>query len=271
MSRFSQRGCPSISIALALTAAFLAACGSSAEPSRGVTGLTLAIQSAEWEADRNFVVVGENASAEVESVTEEGCSTEVPCPISADVELRSSDPAVLSPLQLQARTPASVALAAHAPGTAAVTVATGGLTESRRVDVVARPLPLDALRVTLVTEWNDLPVQYDLSNNLTWVEIPRGQYAAFEVQSLRSGTEVFGAPVFITPYASQPPITEATANCRPTRIDIQCEVVHDIWIYGMASGDDQITVRGRSTCLTGDPGPCPSPSSSFTAHVVESQ
>jgi hypothetical protein len=258
-------------IALALTAVLLSGCGSSAAPSSAVTGLSLAVHSAEWEVDRNLVVVGENASAEIETVTDDGCPTEVPCPISVDVELRSSDPAVLSPLQQRVRTPANVALIAHAPGTATVTVTTGGRTESKRVDVVAEPLPLDAIQVILVTEWNDLPVQYDASHNLTWVEIPTGQYAAFEVVALRSGTEVFGVPVYVSPYASYPPVTEATVGCRPTRVDIQCEVFHDIWIYGMTPGDDQITVWGRSNCATGDPEPCAFPSTSFTAHVIENQ
>jgi hypothetical protein len=256
-------------IARALTAVMLAGCGSSDGPSSAVTGLSLVVQSAESEADRSLVVVGENASAQIATETDQGCLFVSPCPISADVELRSSDPDVLS-LQQRVRAPATVALVAHAPGTATVTVTVDGHTESRRVDVITAPLPLDAIRVTLVTAWNDLPAQYDASGTLTSVELPRGQYAALEIVALRSGTVVFGVPIHVSPYASNPPVTEATVNCRPTRVDIHCDVYSDVWIYGMAPGDDQITVWGRGTCAPADPEPCPFPSASFTAHVIES-
>jgi hypothetical protein len=241
-------------IALALTAVMLTGCGSSGEPSRAVTRLSLVVHSSEWEADRSLVVVGENASAEIETVTEEGCLFEVPCPISADVELRSSDPDVLS-LQQRVRAPANVALVAHAPGTVTLTVTTDGLTESKRVDVVTAPLPLDAIQVTLVTAWNDLPVQYDASHSLTWVEVPRGEYAALEIATLRSGAEVFGVPTSIS--FSPSAVAQATSNCRPVRADPQCQVYSDGWILGITPGDAQITVHGRNI------------STSFTAHVTE--
>jgi hypothetical protein len=240
-------------IVFALTAVMLTGCGSSDEPSRAVTRLSLVVHSAEWEADRSLVVVGENASAEIETETDEGCLSDVPCPISADVELRSSDPDVLSPLQQRVRAPANVALVAHAPGTATVTVTTDGLTESRRVDVVTDPLPLDAIQVTLLSAWNDLPVQYDASNSLTWVEVPAGQYGALEIVSLRSGAEVFGIPISISSYPYV--IAQATTGCRPVRVDPQCVHVGDAWIWGVTPGDAQITVSGRNI------------STSFTAHV----
>jgi hypothetical protein len=50
-------------IALALTAVLLTGCGSSHEPSRALSSLSLTIYSSEWEADRHLVVVGEAASA----------------------------------------------------------------------------------------------------------------------------------------------------------------------------------------------------------------
>jgi hypothetical protein len=256
-------------IALALGALTSTGCGSGAEPSSPVTGISLSVQTVEWEADRNLVVLGENASADIGAVTDDGCPTAGPCPISAEVEIRSSDGSVLAPAEQSVRTPATVALIALAPGTATLTVTAGGHTDSKRVDVLERPVVLDALRVTLVSEWNDLPVQYDASQNLVSVELPDGEYAAFEVVSLRAGTEVFGAPISVTPYASNPPVTEATGNCRPVRVDMQCEVVHDLWLYGMAPGSDQIVVRGRSHCTGPDPMSCTFPTASFTAHVVE--
>jgi hypothetical protein len=47
----------------------LAGCGSSDGPSSAVSGLSLVVHSAEWEAERNLVVVAEDASAEIETVT----------------------------------------------------------------------------------------------------------------------------------------------------------------------------------------------------------
>ena len=255
-------------ITLALMAVLLAGCGSSGEPSgAAVTGISLELHTTEWEIDRHLVVVGEDASAEIATVTNEGCSSGAPCPVSADVELQSSDPSVLSPAEQRVRAPATVALVAHAPGTATVTATVGGLTQSRRVDVTTEPLPLDAIQLTLVTEWNDLPVQYDPANSLSSVEIPDAQYAALEGRALRNGAEVFGVQVYASPYASNPPVTEVTVGCRPTRVDILCEVVHDLWVYGMMPGDDQIIVWARTSCNTADPS-CTW--TSFTAHVVES-
>jgi hypothetical protein len=252
-------------IGLALTAVMLTGCASNEEPSRAVTRLSLVVHSSEWEADRNLVVVGESAAAEIETETDEGCLVDVPCPISSDVEVRSSDPDVVSPLQQRVRTPANVALVAHAPGTATVTVTTDGLTESRRVDVVTAPLVLDAIQVTLVTAWNDLPVQYNASHSLTWVEVPAGEYGALEIVALRSGAEVFGVSIYITvnPYL----VAQATTGCRPVRIDPDCLHVGDAWIWGETPGDAQITVWGRGTCGTADPLPCTFTSTSFTAHV----
>jgi hypothetical protein len=125
---------------------------------------------------------------------------------------------------------------------------------------------LDAIQLTLAAEWNDLPVQYDASHSVTSVEIPDGEYAAFEGRAFRNGTEVFGIPIYASPYASNPPVTETTVGCRPTRVDIMCEVVHDIWVYGMMPGDDQIVVWARTSCDIDDPSCI---WTSFTAHVVE--
>lgn len=257
-----------VKIALDLTAVVLIGCGSSDGPSTPVSRLSLVVHSSEWEADRNLVVVGEDASAEIETVTDEGCLFGEFCPISADVELRSSDPTVISPLQQRVRAPATVALVAHAPGTATVTVTTDGLTESKRIDVVSEPLPLDAIQVTLVSVWNDLPVQYDPSHTLTWVEVPTGQYAALEIRALRNGAEVFGVPIAISEYA--PNVALTSVGCRAVRVDPQCDVYSDGWILGVTPGDAEITVAGRYLCGTTDPS-CTSTSTSFTAHVVESQ
>lgn len=240
-------------IALALTAALLTGCGSSHEPSRPLSSLSLTIYSSEWEADRNLVVVGEAASASVDTWTEEGCLFDTPCRLSADVALRSSDPAVLS-VQARVRAPTSVDLVAHAPGTATVTATSDGLSKSRRLDVVPAPLPLDAIQVAVVENWGDPPVEYDASHNLTWVQIPVGQFAALEIGALRNGTGVFGIPLQISSSAAA--VASGTIGCRPPSVDPHCDVVSDAWIMGVAPGDAQITVSGRNV------------STSFAAHVV---
>ena len=240
-------------IALALTAVILTGCGSGGEPSSGVTRLSLDVRSSEWEADRSLMVVGENASVQIGTETDEGCLIEPPCSVSADVELRSSDPDVLS-LHPRVRAPANVPVVAHAPGTVTVTATADGLTESRRVDVVTAPLPLDAIRVTLVAAWNDLPVEYDASNSLRSVEVPADDYGALEVVASRSGAIVFGIPISIT--SSNPLITLGSIDCRAARHDQQCGVHSDAWVFGVTPGDAQITISVRNTSTT------------FTAHVV---
>jgi hypothetical protein len=222
------------------------------------------VNSAEREADRNLVVVGEDASASITALTEEGCLSSVPCSTSADVEIRSSDPDVLLPAQQRVRAPGSVSLAALAPGTATITVTADGLSDSRRVDVTAGLLPLDAVQVTLVAAWNDLPVQYDESNSLSSVEIPTSEYAALEIKPLRNGVEVFGVPIVISEFA--PNIALTSVNCRALRHDPQCGVYSDGWILGVTPGDAEITVWARTACDTSDPS-CTW--TRFTAHVVE--
>jgi hypothetical protein len=238
-------------------------CGSGSEPSSAITDLRLDVQSAEWEAGRNLVVVGENASASVAALTDEGCLFSAPCSTSAEVQVVSSDPGVLSPAQQQVRTPAQVALVAHAPGTTTLTITADGLTRSQRIDVVAEPLPLDAVQVTLVSQWNDLPVQYDPSGSLTSVEVPTGEYAALEIKALRAGAEVFGIPIVISEYA--PNVALTSVNCRAVREDPQCSVHSDGWILGVTPGDAEIIVWARIGCDTADPA-CTW--TSFTAHVV---
>jgi hypothetical protein len=238
---------------LALAAVTLAGCGSSHDPPSAVTDLSLVVHSAEWEAERSLALVGEDVSAEITTATSENCLSDAPCPLAAEVELRSSDPGVLMPLQQRVRTPATVALVANRPGTSTLTVTVEGKTQSTRVDVVSDPLPLDAVRVALITTFSDLPAQYDLSNSLTSVEVQAGEYGALEIVPLRAGTEVFGLPIAVTsdPYT----VAKATTGCRPVRIDPGCLHVGDAWLWGETAGDALVTVSVRNI------------STGFTAHV----
>jgi hypothetical protein len=99
----------------------------------------------------------------------------------------------------------------------AVTVTTDGRTESRRVDVVAEPLLLDAHQITLVTEWNDLPVQYDASHNRMGRDNERICGVRSEGFPERNRgirrTHLRPRVCFLSP------VTEATIGCRPSRAD----------------------------------------------------
>ena len=260
--------------ALALTAVMWTGCSSGNEPSNGddppnggepsspvTIGLT--VYRAEWEADKILMAVGDYATVQIEVA----CPAVAPCPIVTDLTLGSSDPAVVTlEKQLRLAGPTRAGLIAHAPGTAVVTVTAGGRTESRQVTVVTDPPPADSFHVEVVTEWNDLPAQYDASHNLTWVELT-GAFSPFKVRAFRGGKEIFGTPTYVSPTVSNPAVTEATVGCRPIRSDIHCEVIHDFWVRAINSGDAQLTVWGRNACSPADANPCPFPSTTFTAHV----
>jgi len=238
---------------VALTAVLLIGCESNHGPSRTLSGLSLTIYSAGTEVDRNLVVVGEGANAYIDTWSAEGCYFDAPCPVSADVALRSSQPAVLS-LPKQVRAPSTVPLVAHAPGSTTVTASAGGFSKSRRIDVVAEPLPLDAIHVGIVTNWGDPPAEYDESHNLTWLQLSVGQFAALAVGFLRNGTGVLGIVPQIS--SSDVGVASATTACRPRNVDPNCDVISAIWIQGVGPGDAQVTVFARNVSTT------------FAVHVV---
>jgi len=247
-------------------------CSSSHEPSNGgepsspVT-IVLTVYRAEWEGDKIFMAVGDYATIQIERITSVGCQAAVPCPTATDLTLGSSNPAVVTlEEQLRLRGPTRAALIAHSPGTALVSVTADGRTESRQVTVVTNPPPPDSFHVAVVSEWRDLPAEYDAAHNLTWVELT-GDFSPFRVRAFRGGKEIFGTPTHVSPTVSNPAVTEATVGCRPIRSDIHCEVIHDFWVRAINSGDARLTVWGRNTCSPADPNPCPFPSTSFTAHV----
>jgi hypothetical protein len=242
-------------------------CGSSGEPSGAGITILLTVYDAEWEADKILLGVGDYATVQVEPSIE--CPSEVPCWSAEDsLVVRSSNPDIFSVTeQLRLMGPTRVWLIGHAPGTAVLTATLDGHTESRQITVASEPPPADSLHVEVVTEWADLPAQYDPSHNLTWVEVPGGDYYPFLVRAFRGGKEIFGHPSHVTPTISPGSVTEVTSGCRPTRADIHCLIIHDFWIRGINSGDAQLTVWGRYTCGTADPAPCLFPSTRFTVHV----
>jgi hypothetical protein len=180
----------------------------------------------------------------VTTETTGGCVFVSPCQISVDVQVSSSNPAVVSVDRSTVHTPTTVALHAHATGTTTITARVANLSASERVDVVEAPLPLDALRITIQRAWNDLPTQYDDSGSLTWISVQTGQTGALLMGLLRDGTNVLGIPLTVS--SSAPGIAIATAGCLPPNMDPHCDTVSDGWIVGMSPGEAQVTVTARN-------------------------
>jgi hypothetical protein len=230
-------------------------CGADFEPSERVSALYVYVFTEEWERDRSIMLVGENGSAHVETETRDNCVLEpVPCPNSADVEIRSSAPDVISAARQRVRSPADVALVANGPGTATLTATADGFTKSRRIDVVSAPLPLNAIRVTLAPGI-DLPAQYDLLGSLTALEAPAGETVELHLMALRGQPELIVSGLIVQISSSAPGIVSVTGDCSPS--STPCEVKERAWIMGVSAGDAEITVSARNV-TTG-----------FTVHVVE--
>lgn len=188
------------------------------------------------------MLVGENGSAQVETYTRDNCVVEpVPCSNSADVEIRSSDPAVVSASRQRVRSPTTVVLVANGPGTATLTATADGFTKSRRIDVVSAPLPLDAIRVTL-RPGIDLPAQYDPRGSLMALEATAGGTVELHLMALR-GEVVVVSGLTVQVSSSAPEIVSLT-DCSPSTTP--CEVKDRAGIMGVSAGDAEITVSARN-------------------------
>jgi hypothetical protein len=213
-------------------------CGSNAgtEPSAPLDELYVVVKSSEWTAEKSLMVVGENASVQIDPFSYYGCPVgRSPCPTPAVVEIRSSSAAVVGPAEQQVSAPASVTLLARAPGTAELTVRSDTLTRVVHIEVTSEPLPLDAIQI--------LPV--DASENLTSVELDVEEYAAFRLVALRGGAAVYGLPLIIN--SSPLGIVFAHTGCPYTRLWPQCrDNSRTMTMEGLAPGDAQVTVTGRN-------------------------
>lgn len=229
--------------ALALAAGLSIGCGSNAgtDPSLPLDGLTVVVKSSEWTAEKSLMVVGENASAQIEPLTYFGCPVGITqCPTPAVVQIRSSDPAVVGPAEQQVNAPATVTLVARAPGSTELTVRTDTLTRLVHIEVSSEPLPLDAIRIH--------PVD-DASQDLTSVELGVESYGVFTLVALRSGAAVYGLPLVVN--SSSLEIVSAFIGCPFTRLYPQCrDHSRTMWMEGQAPGDAQVTVTGRNIVAT---------------------
>jgi hypothetical protein len=233
--------------ALALAAGLSIGCGSNAgtEPSGpvdGLRGLSVVVKSSEWTAEKNLMVTGENASAEIEPLTESGCpfppvsGPPIYCPTPAVVQISSSNPDVVGPAEQQVSAPATVTLIARGPGATDLTVRTDTLTRVVHIEVNSEPLPLDAIQI--------FPVD-NSSQNLTSVDLGVEAYVAFRLVALRGGVPVYGLPLIINSNPSG--IVYAQVGCPYTRLWPQCwDNSRAMWMEGQAPGDAQVTVTGRN-------------------------
>lgn len=212
-------------LSLALTAGLSIACGgsSSTEPSVSIDRLSVVVKSSEWTDEKSLMLVGENASAEIEPLTYAACpfppvsGPAIYCPTSAVVQIRSSNPDVVGPAEQQVSAPATVTLVARAPGTADLTVRADTVTQLVHIEVNTEPLPLDAIQI--------LPVE-NSSQNMTSVDLGVEAYVAFRLVALRSGVPVYGLPLILT---RAHPESSLRSSVAPTR----------------GSGHSAVITRGR--------------------------
>lgn len=192
------------------------------------------------------MVVGEEASAEIEPLTDHGCpfppvsGPPTYCPTPAVVQVRSSNPAVVGPAEQQVGAPATVTLVARAPGTTDLTVRVDTVTRLVHIEVSSEPLPLDAIQILSVD---------NSSQNMTSVDLGVEAYVAFRLVALRSGVPVYGLPLFIN--SSPSGIVYAQVGCPYTRLWPQCwDNSRAMWMEGQAAGDAQVSVTGRNVVAT---------------------
>jgi hypothetical protein len=229
-------------LAFALAAGLSVGCGGSSgtEPTGSVDSLSVVVKTSEWTDEKSLMVVGENASVQIEPLVYNGCTVGLlRCPTPAVVEIHSSNPGVVGPAEQQVSAPASVTLVARGLGTADLTVRADTLTRLVHLEVSSEPLPLDAIQI--------FPV-YDASP-VTSAELGVESYAAFRLVALRSGAAVYGLPLIIS--SSPSGIVYANIGCPYTRLWPQCwDNSRTMTMEGLAPGDTQVTVTGRNVAAT---------------------
>jgi hypothetical protein len=225
--------------ALALAAGLSIGCGSSAgtDPSSPIDELSVVVKSSEWTADKSLMLVGENASAQIEPRTYNGCPVGyLWCPTPAVVQIHSSNPAVVGPAEQQVSAPANVTLVARAPGTAELTLRADTVTRLVHIEVNSEPLPLDAIQIFSLS---------DASQNLTSIDVGVESYAVVTLVALRGGAAVYGLPLIIN--SSPLGIVFAVIGCPYTRLYPQCrDNSRTMTMEGLAPGDAQVTVTARN-------------------------
>jgi hypothetical protein len=229
-------------LAFALAAGLSVGCGGSSgtEPTGSVDSLSVVVKTSEWTDEKSLMVVGENASVQIEPLVYNGCTVGLlRCPTPAVVEISSSNPGVVGPAEQQVSAPASVTLVAHAPGTTELTVRTDTLMQLIHIEVTSEPLPLDTIYIFALE---------DPSQNATSVVLGESS-GIFTLLALRSGAAVYGLPLFAN--SSSLDIVGAFVSCPLTRLWPQCrDNSRTMWLTGQGPGDAEVTVTGRNVVAT---------------------
>jgi hypothetical protein len=224
--------------AFALAAGLSISCGSSpgTEPSSPVDSLSVVVKTSEWTNEKSLMVVGENASVQIEPLIYTGCPVGLlRCPTPAAVEISSSNPGVVGPAEQQVSAPASVTLVAHEPGTTELTVRTDTLTQLVHIEVSSEPLPLDTIYIFSLE---------DPSQNVTSADLGVSS-GIFTLVALRSGAAVYGLPLFAS--SSSLDIVGAFISCPLTRLWPQCrDNSRTMWLADQGAGDAEVSVTGRN-------------------------
>lgn len=223
----------------ALAAGLSIGCGSSSgtEPSGLVDSLSVVVKSSEWTNEKSLMVVGENASAQIEPLTFDGCPFGLWCPTPGIVHIRSSNPAVVGPAEQQVSAPASVTLLARAPGTTELTVRADTFTHVVHIEVSSEPLPLDTILIIRV---------FGPQENVTSIDLG-AESGLFRLVALRGGAPVYG--LRLIPASSSLEIVGAFIGCPLTRLWPQCrDDSRTMWLStGQTTGGDAVvTVTGRN-------------------------
>jgi hypothetical protein len=224
-------------LAFALAAGLSVGCGGSSgtEPTGSVDSLSVVVKTSEWTDEKSLMVVGENASVQIEPLIYNGCAVGLlRCPTPAVVEIHSSNPGVVGPAEQQVSAPASVTLVAHAPGTTELTVRTDTLTQLIHIEASSEPLPLDTIYIFALE---------DPSQNVTSVDLSESS-GIFTLVALRSGAAVYGLPLFARSSSLD---IGAFISCPLTRLWPQCrDNSRTMWLTAQAPGDAEVTVTGRN-------------------------
>jgi hypothetical protein len=193
--------------------------------------LSLHVFTQESEEGRHLLLVGEQGDVSV-GAARGGLGTRP-----RGVVITSSDPSVVRVRDLR--------ITGIAPGSAQIIAKAEGLTTTRRVDVVAMPLPITGLVVRTPSHWAGNRPTYDADGHLLSTHLGIGQSLAPSLTVLREGVRVTKVPFSFV--SADPGVAAYTISCRPPQYDPHCSpLVYNGWVTGMSAGETTVTVTVRN-------------------------
>ena len=226
-----------------------AACSDSVAPTPAITGMEFRVMTAEAEGFRNVMLVGDSGTAIVTVHNgDRGVSAD-----RVGIAFTSSDSTVVA---LGPQVGGYCRLRALKPGSVYIAARVGTFRDSAQVEVLAEPLSVDQIIVTLAPISRDLDATFDAAGSLSTLTLPVGGSAALWMDVRRNGQIVDPVPFTIT--SSNPAVAQGTLQCRPVELDPRCDVFsHWGWVSAMGVGESTIvvTVRGVQATFTVTVGP----------------